>query len=108
MTQDIKWNGDDIERAADGDVAVVTDEDAAIQALAILVRDEVRDLTGSTITPRTLAQATTAVNDAVRSSDDFTNIRSLSITEINKQTNTVSVQASTYSTDDDIDFGVKL
>lgn len=108
MTQDIKWDGQDVVRGDDGDLATVVDEDAAIQALAVLVRGQVRPLLGDTVTPTSLAQATTAVNDAIADSADFDGIRSLAITEINKQTNTVNVRASTTTTRDDFEFTVNV
>lgn len=95
MVTDIKWDGQDIVRAPDGDIQTVTGTENIEQSLAILVRDEIDDVIGKTITPGTLAEMEDALSQAVSRDPQVTGIVSLSITEINKQDNTISVKAET-------------
>lgn len=95
MTRDIRWNGQDIVIDETGDIGTVGGTDVLEQSLAILVRDEIRDLVGRTVTPSALAEAEAAINRAIERDNWVSGVRSLALTTVDKQTNTIVVEAQT-------------
>lgn len=100
MTMDVKWNGVDIVIGDDNDAETVTGDELLEQSIGILVDDELDGVASNVITPQTVGDIEDALNRAIDRDVDIGEIDSLSVTEINRATDTVTVEAQVSQASD--------
>jgi hypothetical protein len=92
MTIDIQWNGTDVVMGDDGQPNTVEGQDLLEQSIAILVDDELDDIGNRVLTSESVGEIDDAINRAIDRDVDIGDVESLSVTEINRATDTVTVE----------------
>lgn len=100
MTSDIRWNGQDIVIGDDNDAQTVSGQSLLEQSIGILVDDELDGVASNVITPQTVGDIEDALNRAIDRDVDIGEVDSLSVTEINRSTDTVTVEAQVSQASD--------
>jgi hypothetical protein len=100
MTEDIQWNGTDIVLAADNDANTVSGRQRLEQGIGIFVSDEFDDDIGRVLSSQSITDITKSINEAVDRDSEIGQVQSVTITEINRDDNTVTVDAKLSQADD--------
>jgi outer membrane translocation and assembly module TamA len=94
--------GSDLDLIVDsdsGDLQTVDGVANIEQSVALLVGSELQSLVGEPVTSQTVAQVESAVTSALARDPQVTGVEGTSILEIDRRTNTVSIEVQTRQSD---------